>query len=61
MRKWITVHGSHTITLRRNKSPKRSPNTANGDMAGKQGRPHNEVQERIFVFIESIDFDNLKL
>jgi hypothetical protein len=31
----------------RNKCPKRTPKTANGDMAGKQGRPHNEVQEGI--------------
>jgi hypothetical protein len=39
----------------------RIPKTANGDMAGKQGRPHIQVQEEFFVFTELIDFDYLKV
>ena len=33
--------------MRRIKRPKRTPKTEDGGMAGKQGRPNNQVQQEI--------------
>jgi hypothetical protein len=63
MWEWIPVHGSHTISLRRNKCPKRTPKTANGAMTWPASKEDliSKYKKQFFVFIESIDFDNLKV
>ena len=56
-----TIHGPHTFSVRRIKRPKRTPKTEVGEWLASKEDLITKYKKEFYVFIESIDFEDLKV